>query len=82
VSSLANPLAPPPADPAPGPSVRGALAWMDLMESCEQLLLAGLRRDVGQDGDLQGAFRAWYVRQMANRDRERLRRAARGRHGF
>lgn len=82
MSPLANLLAPPPADPTPGPSVRSVMAWMDLMESCERLLLAGLRREVGKECDLQGAFRAWYVRQMTNRDRERLRRAARGRHGF
>jgi len=52
------------------PSVEGVLRWMDLMEACEQLLLAGLRRKVGPNGDLSAAYRAWNARQMARRDRE------------
>jgi hypothetical protein len=52
------------------PSVEGVLRWMDLMETCEQLLLAGLRRKIGPDGDLAAAYRAWNARQMARRDRE------------
>lgn len=52
------------------PSVEGVLRWMDLMETCEQLVLAGLRRKVGPDGDLAEAYRAWNARQMARRDRE------------
>jgi len=79
--TLANPLAPSIADTTPGPSVRGALAWMDPMDACEQLLLAGLRQEVGCDGDLKGAFRAWYLRQMKKRDAERLRRMRRGING-
>jgi hypothetical protein len=31
--------------------------WVDLMNSCEQLLLAGLRREIGPDGDLRAAYR-------------------------
>jgi hypothetical protein len=54
----------------PCPSVDGVLRWMDLMETCEQLLLAGLRRTVGPDGDVAAAYRSWNARQMARRDRE------------
>jgi len=43
---------------------------MDLMETCEQLLLAGLRHKVGPDGDLAAAWRARSVVRMAQRDRE------------
>lgn len=52
------------------PSVEGVLRWIDLMETCEQLVLAGLRRKIGPDADLSAAYRAWNVRQMARRDRE------------
>ena len=27
--------------------------WVDLMNACEQFLLAGLRREIGPDGDLR-----------------------------
>lgn len=39
-------------------------AWVDLMETCEQFLLAGLRREIGPDGDLRAAYRRWYAEQM------------------
>jgi hypothetical protein len=39
-------------------------AWLDLMTACEELLLAGLRREVGPDGDVMAAYRAWYKEQM------------------
>lgn len=37
--------------------------WMDLVDACEQFLLAGLRRQIGPDGDLQAAYRHWYAEQ-------------------
>jgi len=37
--------------------------WMDLVDACEQFLLAGLRRQIGPDGDLQAAYRRWYADQ-------------------
>jgi hypothetical protein len=43
---------------------------MDLMETCEQLVLAGLRHKVGPDGDLGAAWQARSARRMAQRDRE------------
>ncbi len=42
--------------------------WVDLMDACEQFLLAGLRRKVGPDGDVVAAHRAWYARQMEEHD--------------
>ena len=43
--------------------------WVDLMNACEQFLLAGLRREIGPDGDLKAAYRAWYAEQMEEHDR-------------
>ena len=57
----------------PMPSVEGVLTWMDLMETCEQLLLAGLRHSIGPDGDLDAAYRDWNARQ-ADMDDRRLAR--------
>ncbi len=43
--------------------------WVDLMNTCEQFLLAGLRREIGPDGDLKAAYRRWYEQQMEEHDR-------------
>ena len=43
--------------------------WVDLMNACEQFLLAGLRREIGPDGDLKAAYRKWYAQQMEEHDR-------------
>jgi hypothetical protein len=56
--------------PKRGASAEGVRAWMDLMEACEQLLLAGLRHRVGPGGDLAAAWRARSARRMEQRDRE------------
>jgi hypothetical protein len=56
-------------------------AWLDLMDACDQFVLAGLRREIGPDGDLKAAYRKWYAEQMEEHDRmmlhlmERLERA-------
>ena len=44
-------------------------AWVDLTDACEQFLLAGLRREIGPDGDLKAAYRKWYVEQMEEHNR-------------
>jgi hypothetical protein len=44
-------------------------AWVDLMNATEQFVLAGLRREIGEDGDLRAAYRAWYDRQMEEHDK-------------
>jgi hypothetical protein len=35
--------------------------WLDLMRTCDKLLLAGLRTEIGPQGDLRAAYRAWYA---------------------
>jgi hypothetical protein len=51
--------------------------WADLLEATEQLLLAGLRREVGPDGDVRAAYRQWYARHQDEHE-EGLRRLAAG----
>jgi hypothetical protein len=46
--------------------------WVDLMNTCEQFLLAGLRREIGPDGDLDAAYRRWYEERCEQHDREVL----------
>ncbi len=46
--------------------------WTDLMRACEQSLLAGLRREIGPEGDLKAAYRRWYAEQMEEHDRVML----------
>ena len=43
--------------------------WLDLMNTCDQFLLAGLRREIGPDGDLRAAYRRWYADEMEQHDR-------------
>ena len=43
-------------------------AWADLMDSSEELLLAGLSRQIGPNGDLREAYRRWYIAQMEEHD--------------
>jgi hypothetical protein len=70
---MAGELIPPP-DLAP-PTPAGATPaecvamWVDLVDACEQFLLAGLRREIGPEGDLQAAYRRWYAGQMEEHDR-------------
>ena len=46
-------------------SAAEALAiWVDLMKAGDKLLIAGLRRSVGSDGDLNAAAKNWYERVM------------------
>ena len=47
-------LAPPPIPDSTSFQERLDL-WVDLMNACEQFLLAGLRREIGPDGDLKAA---------------------------
>jgi hypothetical protein len=48
---------------------QGIRAWIDLMRTCEKFLLAGLRREIGPEGDLRAAYRRWYAEQMEEHDR-------------
>ncbi len=51
--------------------------WLDLMNACDQFLLAGLRREVGPDGDLKAAYRKWHAEQMEEHDRTMFHMLAR-----
>lgn len=44
--------------------------WLDLMEFTDELFLAGMRRRIGPDGDLQEAVRNWYRQDREQRDRD------------
>ena len=46
--------------------------WLDLLDACEQFLLAGLRREIGPEGDLKAAYRRWVAAQMEEHDRTML----------
>lgn len=60
-------LAPPiPKDATPEQCIA---LWVDLMNACEQMLLGGLRSEIGPDGDLRAAYRRWYADQMEEHDR-------------
>ena len=54
------------------PEQRIAL-WVDLMDTCEEFLLAGLRRRVGPAGDVLSAYREWYKNRMEEHDSTMLR---------
>jgi hypothetical protein len=73
---MANSLIPPPelAPPAPEglPGSRGIELWAECFDTCEEFLLAGLRRQVGPDGDVRAAYRRWYAEQAAEHDRTML----------
>lgn len=64
-----------PATPRRLPSQQAVALWFDLMDTCEQLLLARLRQKVGENGDLAAAYREWYARQMDEHDEMMARMA-------
>jgi len=70
---MTGPLLPPPelapSIPTDATPAQCIAMWLDLMGACEQFLLAGLRREIGPDGDLKAAYRRWYAEQMEEHDR-------------
>jgi hypothetical protein len=62
----ASDLAPPPADELTFEQRIGL--WLDLMQTCEAFLLAGLSREVGPRGDVNAAHRQWYAERMKEHD--------------
>ena len=48
---------------------QGIQMWADLVDTCEQFLLAGLRRTVGPGNDIRSEYRQWYAGQMEEHDR-------------
>ena len=73
---MANQLIPPPDLAPPGvadlPVEKRIELWVQLMDAGEQFLLAGLRQQIGEAGDLKQAYRAWYSRRMEEHDRTML----------
>jgi len=58
------------------------MAWIDLMNACDQFLPADLRREIGPDGDLRAAYRRRYSEEMEKHDRAMSRMIAQvNRHG-
>jgi hypothetical protein len=51
--------------------------WLDLMDAGEQLLLAGLRRQLRSEDEVRAAYRRWYAERMDEHDRT-LRRMLEG----
>jgi hypothetical protein len=74
---MAGQLIPPPdlAPPTPSrlSSEQRIALWADLTDTCEQFLMAGLRMQLGPDGDVRAAYRNWYARQMEEHDRTMIR---------
>ena len=71
-SSFPSPLDLAPSVPKSATPEQCIAAWLDLMDACDQFLLAGLRREIGPDGDLKAAYRKWYAEQMEEHDRMML----------
>jgi hypothetical protein len=46
--------------------------WIDLVNTGEAFLRAGLRRRIGSEGDLKAAFRDWNSRQMEERETRQI----------
>jgi hypothetical protein len=73
---MANRLIPPlelaPLVPPGLPPSRGIELWAEWLDTCEEFLLAGLRRQVGPGGDWRAAYRQWYAEQMTEHDRTML----------
>jgi hypothetical protein len=42
--------------------------WVDLMKTTDAFLFAGLRREVGPEGDMHAAYRQWYSQQRKEHD--------------
>jgi hypothetical protein len=70
---MAGQLIPPPGQEALMPEnltkTQRIALWADLVDATEELVKAGLRHKLGPDGDVDKAFRDWYVREMEEHDR-------------
>ena len=54
----------------PALSIQQRIAvWLDLMDASHKILMAGLRRKVGPDGDVVAAYQEWYAREREDHDR-------------
>jgi len=68
----------PPAELAP-PSLENLnvqqriAAWLDLLDTTDELLLAGIRRTAKTEDEVRAAYRAWYEDYLAEHERTQLR---------
>jgi hypothetical protein len=51
------------------PPGAGIEIWAEWLDTCEEFLLAGLRRQIGPAGDLRAAYRHWCDEWMTEHDR-------------
>jgi hypothetical protein len=54
--------------PAKLPNPRAAAEWLAVMRATDAIQLAGLRRKIGPEGDLQAAYRQSYEAHMREHD--------------
>jgi hypothetical protein len=47
--------------------------WVELYDTCEQFLMAGLRKSARTASEVRSDYRDWYVQQMDDHDRAILR---------
>jgi len=57
-------MTPEPESPQNHPFTSRIAMWLDLMRTTDKLLLAGLSRKIGPQGDLREAYRQWYADHM------------------
>jgi hypothetical protein len=48
---------------------RSFAIWLDLMRTCDKFLMAGLRQEIGADGDILAAYQKWYANWCEEHDR-------------
>jgi hypothetical protein len=73
---MTNQLIPPPELAPPSikhlPVEKRIELWAELVDETEALVLSKLRAEIGQQGDLQAAYRQWCARQMEEHDRKQI----------
>ncbi len=57
------------ARPLPLDADQAIALWAEITDASEELLLAGLRRQIGPNGDLKAAYRRWYDQYLEEHDR-------------
>jgi hypothetical protein len=58
-----------PADLSELPVAGRVSTWLEMLDAGYKLVTAGLRREVGENGDLKAAYRDWYAKQMTEHDK-------------
>jgi hypothetical protein len=70
---MKNQLIPPPELAPPSirhlPAIEKIAIWAQMVDEGDQMVMAGLRRRIGPNGDVHAAFLEWLDRQTAEHDR-------------